>query len=298
VLFRSYHAARLVRRELEAQGWTAGWRPIHAALAGRETRYEVERSVRAWKARHRQHVARVRAAHRVHVEVLAPDVIWTQDVTQVGRVGRTRLQAEVVKDRATLGTVALAVGPATTGEEVVNQLEGVRDTRGLPLVLAMDNGPAYRSAVLEDWLAREQVVVLRSQPHVPQDNGAAERGIGELKAEAELDARTVLHDPGEAAARLAAARARLDGHRVRVRLGGTAVELGGLLPRCYDAVDRTTFYRCACEAMERAAAGRPGLRARRRAERDALYAVLEEFGMVRRTRGGMRIPLVKPEGLS
>lgn len=295
---RRYHAARLVRRELEAQGWTAGWRPVRAALAGRETRYEVERNVRAWKARHRKRVAGHRAAHRVHVEVLAQDAIWTQDATHVGRVGRLGVEAEVIRDRATFETVDLEVGASATGEEIVAQLERLKATRGLPLVWQTDNGGAYRDERVAAWCAREHVVHLRSRPHLPQDNGVAERGIRELKEEAELGRGVRVEDAREAAVRLESARARLDGRRVRVARGGTSVALGRILPRCYDAVDATVFHRRACKAMKRAAAGCTGARAKRGAEGAAVYALLERLGMIRRTRGGEAMPIVKPEGLS
>ena len=102
----------------------------------------------------------------------------------------------------------------------------------------------------------------------------------------------------DAWAKLARARERLDGHRVRSRDGVTTAERRARMPGWYHAVDRHAFYDEARAAMKVAAGGCMSARARRRAERDALYAVLEGYGLVRRTRGGEAIPTVKPESIS
>jgi hypothetical protein len=80
--------------------------------------------------------------------------------------------------------------------------------------------------------------------------------------------------------------ARLNAQRVRPSHGGyTADELDRLLPRADDLVDRARFYDSACAAIERAVQGITHARARQRAEREAIWRTLEEFGLVTRTRG-------------
>ena len=74
------------------------------------------------------------------VKVLAKDVIWAQDATQVARIDGKKILAEVVKDRGTLGSVAMAVGRPAKGWEIVEMLEGKKREGCLPLVLATDNG--------------------------------------------------------------------------------------------------------------------------------------------------------------
>jgi len=79
---------------------------------------------------------------------------------------------------------------------------------------------------------------------------------------------------------------RLNAQRMRPSRGGyTADELDRMLPRAEDLVDRARFYDSACAAIERAVPGIDNARARWRAEREAVWRTLEEFGLVTRTRG-------------
>lgn len=50
-----------------------------------------------------------------------------------------------------------------------------------PLVLKSDNGSAFTSALLDDWLTRWQIVPLFSPVRMPRYNGACEAGIGGMK---------------------------------------------------------------------------------------------------------------------
>jgi hypothetical protein len=67
------------------------------------------------------------------------------------------------------------------------------------------------------------------------------------------------------------------------------------MPRWYTRVSRESFHQAACSAIEKAVQGQRTARARRRAEREAIYATLEHFGLVRRTRGGAPITPVEGE---
>jgi len=68
-----------------------------------------------------------------------------------------------------------------------------------------------------------------------------------------------------------------------------------VFPRAGDLVDRDTFHETACYKIARAvqSAGTP--RARRLAEREAIYETMEQFGLIRRTRGGVPRRAVKCE---
>ncbi len=58
------------------------------------------------------------------------------------------------------------------------------------------------------------------------------------------------------------------------------------------------FYRTARSAVEQAVQGASTARARRRAERGAIYATLEQSGYIKRTRGGVPLEGVKGDRLS
>jgi len=284
--------ARLkVARELRRQGWT-GWRPVLAKVRTDVSIRLVQESVSELKKRHEQKRRKRFAANRESVAVLSPNVIWTQDATHVGRLNRKAVQAEVVKDRATLGYTGLAVGPTASGSDILWILEVAKQEKGLPLVWATDNGSAYRDARVESFLKREKVVHLLSRPHLPQDNAAAEKGIQELKTEAGLGKGVKLTSFEEAACKLAVSREILDGGRARAsKHYQTADELRQSLPSWDLKVQRGVFYEQACKSMEKAVKGGGTAREIRQAERQAVYETLEKFQLVKRTRGGKSLKL-------
>lgn len=246
----------------------------------------IQESLRALKARHRKEIREYRAIHRVKVEVLAKDAIWTQDATHTGRINKKAVLAEVVKDRGTLGTVAMAVGDSATGRDVVEMLEIQKQKGHLPLVLATDNGSAYKSAEVAEYCRRERVVHMFSRPRTPQDNAAAERGIGELKAESGLGRKACFHAVHEVVSCLANTWVLLD-HRPRACKGyRSAVQLENDLPAGPELVDRGVFYEATCAEVKKAVQGGGTSLERRQAERLAIYRSLEKINLVNITRGG------------
>jgi len=87
--------------------------------------------------------------------------------------------------------------------------------------------------------------------------------------------------------------------RVRPSRGGrSATQLDTLLDRAEDLVSRDRFYEAACAAIENAVRDIDNLRARRRAEREAILGTLEQLGLVTRTRGRGPAACSKAERLS
>lgn len=292
---RRYRETLAVRRQVKAMGWGAGWRPIEAAC-GLPTR-SVQEGLRVLKARHRKRLREFQGKNRISIEVLGKDVIWAQDAMQAGRVGSRAVMAEVVKDRGTLGNVALAVGGAATGAELVAMLENQKREGRLPLVLATDNGPAYKSREVAGFCEREKLVHLFSRHHLPQDNGAAERGIRELKEESGLGSGVKLRGVDEVVSRLIQT-CRLLGNRPRACRGmKTSVQLEKDLPAGPEMVPREAFYEAACRAVEKAVQGGGNIRERRRIQRQVIYGLLERINLVRLVRGGnaCRAQYQKPE---
>jgi transposase InsO family protein len=290
-------ALRRVRAQLELQGKGMGWRTVEDALYPEVKTALVQDCVRAWKQHWSRKRRRGRARRRVRTHVLARDVLWAEDATQVGRVDGAALQAEVVRDAASTRIAGLAVGAPACAQDVIELLAAIaRERGGLPLVLALDNGGANKSRALQDFLERVHVVLLRNVPHVPQHNAFAERAHGELKQESGLASDSVLHDMGEAIERLAVARARLDGARRRTSRGGyTAKELDTLLPRGDDLVVREDFWAAVRANVSRALQDTKTPRARRLAEREAILATMEDFGLIQRIRGDAPLRAVKGE---
>jgi hypothetical protein len=266
----------------------------------------LRQSLSALKARSRRRERERRERQRVHLHVLARDVMWSQDATHLGRrVGRS-VEGQVIKDVATARNLSMWVGPTAKGRELVAMLRSTAAERGCwPLVWVSDNGSCNVESEVEALLCEHRVLHLRSMPHTPEHNTWIERGFREIKSETGLGKSAVLGGapvqlmelrtwiagnrevPGAAwCLSLDRAWRKLDGVHVRTsRDGRTAAELDTLLPRAEDRVCRDRLYAAARENIERAVRCARNRRERRRAEREAILATLEGFGLVRRTRG-------------
>lgn len=297
---RRLSSRRLVSAEWRRQGKTSGWRPIAEALRGRVPTRLVQEELRAIKKLHRVHEANRRREARMHTQARLRDAMWSLDATHLGRLPNGEaMQALVVRDVATRRTIASSIGPVVCARDVIALLEKAKAERGgLPLVLATDNGSANTDHDVAAYLAREGVVHLRSRPHTPQDNPWVERAIGELQAESGLG-NGVVQEPRRAQRAFEAARCRLDEARLRRSLGyETAAAVDARLESAYTLVDRRRFHETVCKRLESAVSATTCARDRRRAERATILDVMEEFGLITRTRGDRGQRPENPERIS
>lgn len=285
-------AFRRVSEEAQRRGKAPGWRGANEDL-GIPVRLAQE-TVRTFKWLQRRRARGRDMAKRVSLKVHYRNVMWAEDGGQFGRVGGEPLMAEILRDVATTKTLAVGIGPAT-GDDLAALLYHMKSTRGtLPLVLSVDNGGPQKSRELAEYCEQEGVIVLRNLARTPKHNPFAERAIRELREDSGLDAGTPLKDQAEGMARLQEAWRRIDNRHRRPKHGyRTAAVVDKATPSWYPQVDRAHFYAAARKAIEEATCGCSTARARRLAEREAIFRTLEDFGLVSRTRGGQ--PLSRSE---
>jgi hypothetical protein len=202
------------------------------------------------------------------------------------------VQAEMIRDVASTKTILASVGPPADGAEIVALLERAAAERGSwPLVLVTDNGGPYRSDVLREFLKARQVVHLFNEPHTPEHNAWVEHGHGEHQEEMVLDLWGPSPRLDDLRAALARATVTLDRHRLRATRGWkTAHDYDLGLPRAEGVISRAVFYEATCQAIASAVEGLESARERCRAEREAILATLQSFGLINRTRGGVAVP--------
>jgi transposase InsO family protein len=319
----SASAEEEVRRVLEVEGVKQSWRGARAALQERGLKVPtrlVQRGTRAVKAARASAQARHVAEACVQVQVREAGVVWSADTTDLGRSAEgAKAEGTAVRDVASTKSVALSVGPPQTGAGLVELLRGAQLERGVtPWVLSIDNGGPQTSAELKAWALENGVILLFNQPRTPQHNPWVERGFGELKGQAGLGECEALVWPlptrlsraaracmpwselvRECDARLQNARRLLDEKMRRPKLGGrTAAELDRIGESADDRNRRAHFYGDCRRAIDEALQGLEGARARRRAEREAIWCTLEAHGMVTRTQGGRPLLPSNPAGVS
>lgn len=277
-------------------GFGAGRTTLAAKLPDMERRV-LQTALKVLKTEHKAEEAQRLKQQRVHVKVLARGAVLAQDSTHVGNARGRKAWAEVIKDAATCEARAFGDGKPITGDAMLAHLRDLKAHGRLPLVLATDNGAAYKEHRVQAWLAKHQVVHLLSRPHTPQDNGRAERGIGEGKRLAGLGRGVLLENGTLGAQILDQALQTLNQHWPRRTKGGlTAAQLKRTLPHWQAQTSRSSFYKAACSAVKAIKA--TSKRQQRRETREAIFRTLERFGLILRTRGELKESYVKPDRVS
>jgi putative transposase len=66
---------------------------------------------------------------------------------------------------------------------LIRCLEQLKETRGLPQMIRVDNGPEFISALLDDWCKQHNITLVFIQPGKPMQNGYVERCNGSIRRE-------------------------------------------------------------------------------------------------------------------
>ena len=85
------------------------------------------------------------------------------------------------------GALPFTTEDPQTDARVVRVLERLRELRGLPQILVMDNGPEFAGQALDVWAYDQGVRIDFSRPGKPTDNAYVESFNGTFRAEC-LDA--------------------------------------------------------------------------------------------------------------
>jgi transposase InsO family protein len=119
-----------------------------------------------------------------------PGSVWAMDFAEPAELGGTECLPPVdglyayllaVRDLASGYILAWLPLADMTASKLLPVVQQLFTRHGPPLVLKMDNGPAFRADETKDFLAQAGVAPLFSPPHWPRYNGAIEAGIGSLK---------------------------------------------------------------------------------------------------------------------
>ena len=103
-----------------------------------------------------------------------------------------RFRALTVVEVFTRESLAIEVGQAMKGTDVVAVLNQIRFERGAPKMLFCDNGSEFTSQIMDLWSYQNGVKIDFSRPGKPTDNAYIETFNGTLRAEC-LDTHSVWH---------------------------------------------------------------------------------------------------------
>ena len=279
-----------MRRELKRQGKKVGEPSVVKALNGRVPRTLIRWALRRWKQRLERREWSRRERLRQRIRPAGPNVLASFDGAFVGQLpDGTQVKAELVRDVVSQCTAVPVIATELGADEVVAVLDAWTAAHHgePPLAIVSDRGPENRNAVVEAWCERHRVVHVLNVPHTPQHNPWAEHGWGEVKGDSGLDAPVPIASLEAARREIDRTLTRLNEGRLRPTLGfRTAADRDKDPAARYTSRQREALYAAARAAAiaARETCGTP--RNRYRAERDALWTVLESFGLITRTRGG------------
>jgi len=220
---------------------------------------------------------------RLRYDVVAPDVMWSEDGAGFRDRGRKR-ELLLVQDECSRLKVGhdLCDGPAT-GQDVREVLERAFRTHGAPLVLKRDGGSIFEEQSVRELLDEWGVVALTSPPRTPRYNGRMEHAVKDVRGfeRAQREHRA----GGSLDERIDLSIDDLNDHRPRPVLSGrTAREV--YEQDQIELPDREGFRREIDRRRQELEEEATSRHERDRASRRAIEGVLSRYGLVK-WRGGV-----------
>jgi putative transposase len=112
-----------------------------------------------------------------------PNECWSMDFISDRLASGHSFRALTLVDNFTRECPAIEVDSSLTGTRVAAVLEHLKQTRGVPARLKVDNGPEFTSRALDAWAHFNGVKLEFSRPGKPTDNPYIESFNGRLRAE-------------------------------------------------------------------------------------------------------------------
>jgi putative transposase len=165
-----------------------GYRRLHVLLCREGWLINRKRVYRVYHAaglmvrrRKRKRIAGLERQEKV--VAVAPNISWSMDFVSDGFVDGRRLRCLNIVDDFTKQCLAIEVDTSLPGRRVVNVLERLAESRGLPKSVTVDNGPEFVSKVLDEWAYRQQLQLRFIEPGKPQQNAYIESFNGKFRDE-------------------------------------------------------------------------------------------------------------------
>jgi len=112
-----------------------------------------------------------------------PNESWAMDFVSDQLFDGRRFRSLTLIDSYTRECLAIHADKAIQGTDVVRTLEKLKETRGLPEFIKIDNGPEFISKALDLWAYQEGVKLQFSRPGKPTDNAMIESFNGSYRNE-------------------------------------------------------------------------------------------------------------------
>ena len=174
--------------ELAAQKRRYGYRRLHVLLRREGWQHNAKRTYRVYheaglmvRKRTRKRIAGVERS--IKLPPLVPNDSWSMDFVSDGLVDGRRVRCLNIVDDFTKQCLAIEVDTSLPGKRVVNVLQRLAESRGLPKGITVDNGPEFVSKALDEWAYAVGLQLRFIQPGKPQQNAYIESFNGKFRDE-------------------------------------------------------------------------------------------------------------------
>ena len=123
---------------------------------------------------------------RAKQSLFQPDAInqvWSIDFMSDSLWDGRRFRLLNIIDDFNREMLAMEADLSLPAQRVIRILEYLKEFRGLPKMIRVDNGPEFISHALYEWCTRHGITVLYIQPGKPMQNGYVERCNGSVRKE-------------------------------------------------------------------------------------------------------------------
>lgn len=182
-------------RELAGERQRFGYRRLHALLRREkgldgQPRWVVNHKRIYRLYREEQLVMRRRKRKRFRAEARIPlqrptraNQVWTMDFTHDALSSGRKFRTLNLMDGCTREAPAIEVDSSLPGARVVRVLERLKQERGVPEAIQVDNGPEFISRAVDQWAFANGVRLHFIDPGKPTQNGFIESFNGKFRDE-------------------------------------------------------------------------------------------------------------------
>ncbi|MGH9651619.1 MAG: IS3 family transposase, partial [Terriglobales bacterium] len=175
-------------RELAGERRRFGYRRLTVLLRREGRRVNHKRVYRLYSAEGL--AVRCRKRQRRKAEVRTPLVlptqanqVWTMDFTHDALSSGRKFRTLNLMDGYTREAPRIEVDTSLPGPRVVRMLDEVKQTRGVPEAMQVDNGPEFISRAVDQWAFANGVRLHCIDPGKPTQNGFIESFNGKFRDE-------------------------------------------------------------------------------------------------------------------
>jgi len=175
-------------RELAAKKPRYGYRRLTALLRRSGVRINPKRVHRLYRleglaVRKKKRKRLARLPRPVLAAATARNARWTMDFMEDSLAWGRKFRTFNVLDEESRECLAIEVDTSLPAARVTRVLDRLKEERGAPQEITVDNGPEYTSTALEEWAAHHGVVLHFNRPGKPTDNPFIESFNGKFRDE-------------------------------------------------------------------------------------------------------------------